>query len=133
MLTRTDRGSVLRNTRDRVQWHAPYESSYSNTPPFLSSIFSIVLHHVFVCKVNRCIYMLSDILDSEQPESTAAPTPTTTSGAAPTTSPSIEESLELAKRAFALKKYEQAVEHYATALELMYVSRPTSRLFSFVY
>jgi HAT1-interacting factor 1 len=31
---------------------------------------------------------------------------------------SIEEALELAKRAFALKKYEQAVDHYATALEL---------------
>ena len=33
--------------------------------------------------------------------------------------PTIEESLEQAKRAFALKKYEQAVDHYATALELM--------------
>ena len=40
-----------------------------------------------------------------------------------TNTPSIEESLELAKRAFALKKYEQAVDHYATALELMYGSR----------
>ena len=40
-----------------------------------------------------------------------------------TNAASVEESLELAKRAFALKKYEQAVDHYATALELMYVSR----------
>ncbi|KAI0339484.1 hypothetical protein BDW22DRAFT_599992 [Trametopsis cervina] len=31
----------------------------------------------------------------------------------------IEDALERAKRAFALKKYEQAVDHYATALELM--------------
>jgi HAT1-interacting factor 1 len=29
-----------------------------------------------------------------------------------------EAAIEQAKRAFALKKYEQAVEHYATALEL---------------
>lgn len=32
---------------------------------------------------------------------------------------SIETAVEQAKRAFALKKYEQAVDHYATALELM--------------
>ncbi|KAI0929743.1 hypothetical protein AcW1_006988 [Taiwanofungus camphoratus] len=32
---------------------------------------------------------------------------------------SVEEALEHAKRAFALRKYEQAVDHYATALELM--------------
>lgn len=31
----------------------------------------------------------------------------------------IEGSIEHAKRAFALKKFEQAVDHYATALELM--------------
>ncbi|KAH8103867.1 hypothetical protein BXZ70DRAFT_1005429 [Cristinia sonorae] len=30
-----------------------------------------------------------------------------------------EEAIELAKRAFVLKKYEQSVEHYATALELI--------------
>ena len=34
----------------------------------------------------------------------------------------IEETLALAKRAFALKKYEEAVDRYATALELMYVA-----------
>lgn len=34
----------------------------------------------------------------------------------------IESSSELAKRAFALGKYEDAVEFYATALELMYAS-----------
>ena len=33
----------------------------------------------------------------------------------------VEECVELAKRAFARKKYEQAVEHYAAALELTYV------------
>jgi HAT1-interacting factor 1 len=33
----------------------------------------------------------------------------------------VETALEYARRAFALKKYEQAVEHYATALELQYV------------
>ena len=32
---------------------------------------------------------------------------------------SLEETIEHAKRAFALKKYEQAVEHYASALELV--------------
>lgn len=30
---------------------------------------------------------------------------------------SVEETIEYAKRAFALKKYEQAVDYYATALE----------------
>ena len=33
----------------------------------------------------------------------------------------IEGSLEQAKRAYSLQNFEQAVEHYATALELMYV------------
>ncbi|KAF8661350.1 hypothetical protein AX16_001445 [Volvariella volvacea WC 439] len=40
------------------------------------------------------------------------------SGSTPT-EVTVESSVEKAKRAFALKKYEQAVEHYATALELM--------------
>lgn len=31
--------------------------------------------------------------------------------------PSIEEFVDKAKRAFALKKYEESVENYATALE----------------
>ena len=31
----------------------------------------------------------------------------------------MQETIEQAKRAFALRKYEQAVDHYATALELM--------------
>jgi len=35
---------------------------------------------------------------------------------------SAEETIEHAKRAFALKKYEQAVDYYATALELKYAS-----------
>lgn len=34
----------------------------------------------------------------------------------------IESAVEHAKRAFALKKFEQAVEHYASALELMQVA-----------
>ncbi|KAG5647843.1 hypothetical protein DXG03_007767 [Asterophora parasitica] len=38
----------------------------------------------------------------------------------PTTdAPTIESAIEHAKRAFALKKFEQAIEHYATALELI--------------
>ena len=39
---------------------------------------------------------------------------------------SAEETIEHAKRAFALKKYEQAVDYYATALELKYASQPAS-------
>ncbi|KAF5383595.1 hypothetical protein D9615_003577 [Tricholomella constricta] len=38
---------------------------------------------------------------------------------APSVEPTIESAVEHAKRAFALKKFEQAIEHYATALELM--------------
>ena len=33
----------------------------------------------------------------------------------------VEIALERARRAFALRKYEQAIELYATALELQYV------------
>lgn len=40
-----------------------------------------------------------------------------TEPAAPSTL-SIQETVEHARRAFALKKYEQAVEHYASALEM---------------
>ena len=39
---------------------------------------------------------------------------------------SAEETIEHARRAFALKKYEQAVDYYATALELKYVPQPVS-------
>lgn len=46
--------------------------------------------------------------------------PVVTGALAP--SQTVEESVEHAKRAFALKKYEQAVDHYATALELAYVA-----------
>ena len=35
----------------------------------------------------------------------------------------VETAIEHARRAFALRKYEQAAEHYATALEMVYVSR----------
>ncbi|CAE6413077.1 unnamed protein product [Rhizoctonia solani] len=34
------------------------------------------------------------------------------------TEPTVEEEVEIAKRAFALKNFEEAVDHYATALEL---------------
>jgi len=37
---------------------------------------------------------------------------------------SVEETIEHAKRAFALKKYEQAVDYYATALEERYTPQP---------
>ncbi|KAI5118681.1 hypothetical protein M0805_003618 [Coniferiporia weirii] len=40
-------------------------------------------------------------------------------GSTSSSEPSVEECVEKAKRAFALRKYEQAVDHYATALELM--------------
>ncbi|KAI0272319.1 hypothetical protein BC834DRAFT_342680 [Gloeopeniophorella convolvens] len=45
---------------------------------------------------------------SEQPETPASNAPMT-----------VTDALDHAKRAFALRKYEQAVEHYATALELL--------------
>lgn len=41
---------------------------------------------------------------------------------------SADETIEHAKRAFALKKYEQAVDHYATALELKYAPQFVSHL-----
>ena len=63
------------------------------------------------------------MLDSEQPNTPAtAPTSeatTTQPAATAKPAPTIEEALEQGKRAFALKKYEQAVDYYATALELM--------------
>ncbi len=37
---------------------------------------------------------------------------------APATEVTVQSCVEQAKRAFALKKYEQAIDHYATALEL---------------
>jgi hypothetical protein len=45
---------------------------------------------------------------AQQPNATAAPA-------------TVSDALDHAKRAFALRKYEQAVEHYATALELLFV------------
>ncbi|THH27802.1 hypothetical protein EUX98_g6399 [Antrodiella citrinella] len=42
-----------------------------------------------------------------------------TSKTEPEAKVSAEEAIELAKRAYVLKKYEQSVEHYATALELI--------------
>lgn len=67
----------------------------------------------------------SDCCYSEQPQN-ITPTLVAAAPAAPaTTKPTstIEEALEQGKRAFALKKYEQAVDHYATALEMMCVLR----------
>ena len=43
---------------------------------------------------------------------------TTTKDADPSTV-TLESSVEQAKRAFALKKYEEAIDHYATALEFV--------------
>ncbi|THH05413.1 hypothetical protein EW145_g4813 [Phellinidium pouzarii] len=40
-------------------------------------------------------------------------------GIAGSTEPDVEDCVEKAKRAVALRKYEQAVDHYATALEIM--------------
>lgn len=44
---------------------------------------------------------------------------TDTDAAVPSTDVTLESSVEQAKRAFALKKYEEAIDHYATALELV--------------
>ncbi|EIM86597.1 uncharacterized protein STEHIDRAFT_111072 [Stereum hirsutum FP-91666 SS1] len=49
------------------------------------------------------------------------PSNTDASKSVASTEPTIESSIDHAKRAFALRKYEQAVDHYATALELMTV------------
>ena len=35
--------------------------------------------------------------------------------------PTLESAVDNGKRAFALKKFEEAVDHYATALEIAYV------------
>jgi hypothetical protein len=48
------------------------------------------------------------VCSQEQPQSSA-------------TTVSVSDALDHAKKAFALRKYEQAVEHYATALELLCV------------
>ncbi|CAL1715356.1 unnamed protein product [Somion occarium] len=58
-------------------------------------------------------------MSPEPVPSSTAPSNTKPKPVEGTTTTTIEESLALAKRAFALKKYEQAVDHYATALELM--------------
>lgn len=65
---------------------------------------------------NLFVVYISQLYHSENKE---------TSGPAVTDAPepqTIEEAVEHAKRAFALKKYEQAIDHYATALELAYVA-----------
>ncbi|KAH6916042.1 hypothetical protein BKA70DRAFT_1140021 [Coprinopsis sp. MPI-PUGE-AT-0042] len=50
----------------------------------------------------------------------SATTPAQTASNGTSTNPpmTVETAVELAKRAFALKKYEQAIEHYSTALEI---------------
>jgi len=55
-----------------------------------------------------------NLLFSEKPQ---------TIGTDPSSTPTmtVEIALERARRAFALRKYEQAIELYATALELQYV------------
>jgi len=47
-----------------------------------------------------------------------APVKDLTDDTATATESTVEDCIELAKRAFALKNYEQAVEHYANALEV---------------
>ena len=48
---------------------------------------------------------------SQQQQAQSTPNPPAT----------VSDALDHAKRALALRKYEQAVEHYATALELLFV------------
>lgn len=60
--------------------------------------------------IKRAEYMLHNSTDMKS-ESTSMVTE-------PSSTLSVQEIIEHAKRAFALKKYEQAIEHYATALEM---------------
>jgi HAT1-interacting factor 1 len=54
----------------------------------------------------------------------SSPQPKTTTTDASQPEITVETAIEHAKRAFALRKYEQAAEHYATALEMVCVSLP---------
>jgi len=56
---------------------------------------------------------------SERPQQGQEQPATTTTATDPPAT--VSDALDHAKRAFALRKYEQAVEHYATALELLFV------------
>lgn len=53
---------------------------------------------------------------------------TDTSATTPAATTTMEEAIEQARRAFALRKYEQSVDHYATALELAYVPHYLGRV-----
>ena len=88
----------------------------------LYSHYSAHIHDYGVCtSIKRCSFHSHAHFLRSSMETDSKPA--TQSG-----SLSIEEALELAKKAFALKKYEQAVDHYATALELMCVN-PQASLF----
>jgi hypothetical protein len=65
--------------------------------------------------VNTCIYITSDYYELNPVMRSV------TAKTEPEAKRTLEEEIELARRAFALKQYEQAVDHYATALELQYV------------
>jgi HAT1-interacting factor 1 len=62
----------------------------------------------------RVLAILTELLHRDTSATTEAPTRT------------IDEEVELARRAFALRQYEQAVDHYATALELQCVQDPVT-------
>jgi HAT1-interacting factor 1 len=65
--------------------------------------------------VNTCIYITFDYYELNPVMRSV------TAKTEPEAKRTLEEEIELARRAFALKQYEQAVDHYATALELQYV------------
>ena len=81
---------------------------FSTRPPWPRKSLYTDLFIIFTSKLT---FYNSDHKETSGPAVTDVPAPQT-----------IEDSVEHAKRAFALKKYEQAVDYYATALELAYVA-----------
>jgi HAT1-interacting factor 1 len=66
------------------------------------------------CKILDFVYYNHQLFTSAQPqEEKVAQSPE------PKLTDNVESAIEQAKRAFALRQFEQAVEHYATALELV--------------
>jgi hypothetical protein len=63
------------------------------------------------CKILDFVYYIHQLFTSDQPQEGKDPEFKLTD--------TVESAIEKAKRAFALRQYEQAVEHYATALELV--------------
>jgi hypothetical protein len=66
---------------------------------------------VSIVKIFRFVWFTRRVFTSNQRNAVHSP------DAKPTDT--VESAIDKAKRAFALKKYEQAIEHYATALELV--------------